>query len=408
MLSSSKLCLLLSCVVGLCVTIFCQAFQGRLSVKGSSTRSKISVLQMSSTTKEYAPSLHTIDKDTGGKWRLCVGAAVLNSQNKLLVGERIGVSNAWQCPQGGVDDAWKGQPKETILDASRRELFEEMGLTKTHVLVDPITTEQDPVRYRTNGTSNWLAKAGFAGQELHWTIFRCIDARGDQDPSFMCDLSGNGGEHAEFSKVKWQDLNEVVSNIWEKKREPYLALQRILGNKKKEWQSRIESLDFEGKWIRDGSSSMSVVEGLVGRGLTQDEAEAVAKSPYIQSWKRVASKEEGKKSTSWIVTTYQVDGETPRRELEYRVGEWEEKYQGPAVIFGTSESVTTLKRITSFVAEPDADPVTLAHITITDGPKGVEESRRYLKGGRFLLRRTLWPNDAPKEPIISTEVFVRA
>jgi putative (di)nucleoside polyphosphate hydrolase len=367
--------------------------------------------------KEYAPSQYSIDETTGEKWRLCVGAAVLNSHNQLLVGERLGIPNAWQCPQGGVDDAWKGRPKETIFEASSRELFEEMGLeVGTHVLhvVDPSYQHpvEPPVRYRTNGTStsNWLTKAGFAGQEIHWTVFRCADARGDQDPAAMCDLSGTGGEHAEFSKVQWQDLDEVVATIWETKREPYLALQRMLmlQNETKaaqddDWQNQMKSLDFGGKWTRESSSSIGLVEALVGRGLTQDEAEDEAKKPYIQSWRR-----SDETNCTWVVTTYQVDGVTPRRELEYSIGEWEEQYQGQAILFGTSETGTTiLKRRTAFVAEPDADPVPMAHVTVTDGPKGVEESRRYLKkDGKFVLRRTLWPKDTPETPIISTEVFV--
>ena len=39
--------------------------------------------------KQYPPSQYVTDDD-GLKWRLCAGAAVLNSKNQLLIGERIG------------------------------------------------------------------------------------------------------------------------------------------------------------------------------------------------------------------------------------------------------------------------------------------------------------------------------
>jgi len=84
-------------------------------------------------------------------------------------------------------------------------------------------------------------------------------------------------------------------------------------------------------------------------------------------------------------------------------------YEGKSVTFGSSaENGTTLTRRTCFVAEPDATHIPMAHVTITDGPKGVEESRRYLKDEKLLLRRTLWPKDAPDSPLISTEIFIKS
>jgi hypothetical protein len=218
-------------------------------------------------------------------------------------------------------------------------------------------------------------------------------------------LSGNGGEHAEFSAVKWQPVDQVVANIWEKKLQPYEALQRLLEQHAWKWQERIKSLDFSGGWERDHSQSVGVVEGLVRRGLTPEEAMRTAKKPHRQSWTRCSSD-----STSWHVITYCEDGKTPRRELIYRVGEWEELYEGESTLFGTSqEHSTILHRRICYVAEPDADePIRIAHVTVTTSPLGgVEEARRYLRGDKFLLRRTLWTNEEPDNPIVSTEVFVR-
>ena len=348
----------------------------------------------------YTPSQAIVDSETGEKWRLCAGAAVLNSRNELLVGERLGVPGAFQAPQGGVDG---GDKPETILEASNRELYEEMGLVVgAHVQVVHCD-ESNGMRYRTAGSGAWISKAGFVGQELHWTIYRCVDARGDSDPSLMCDLSGKNGEKAEFAAVKWQDTESLLNDIWEKKREAYQYLKTLTDEYTQKWQDQVLAWDVTGKWSRDASQSIDIIEGLVGRGLTTEQAAEEAAKPYIQSWKRSSNT-----SSSWIVTTFDVDGETPRRELEYKVGEWEEKYKGSAVIFGDSGSDGfTLKRHTFFLAEPDAEPYPICHVTITEGPKGVEESRRYLKGEKLLLRRTFWPSNAHDEmPHVSTETFV--
>ena len=355
-------------------------------------------------TKEYAPSQIVVDEATGDKWRLCVGAAVLNSQNELLVGERLGVPGAWQAPQGGVDDAHSGKPKETIAQAAVRELYEEMGLVEGRdVLLIDQDTEEYRIRYSTGGSDNWLTKAGFAGQELHWVLFRCIDARGDKDASFMVDLSGNGGEDAEFSQAKWQDLTSVIDNIWEKKRGPYEALQKIVKdcNIENDWKEKSCGLDFTGKWSRDNSLCTYVPESLMKRGLSESEAETEAQNPYIQSWSR-----DGDTSLTWNVKTYKIDGETVRRDLDYSPGEWTESYKGKATLFGDSDVEVKLKRRTMYVAEPEAYPERIAHVTITNGPKGVEESRRYFnEKGHFVLRRTLWKPDDPNKGIVSTEIF---
>ena len=74
--------------------------------------SSSSITMKRPSTEQTAPSQFVIDGKTGEKWRQCAAVAVLNSENKLLVGERIGVQpGAWQCPQGGVNDAWLPEGK---------------------------------------------------------------------------------------------------------------------------------------------------------------------------------------------------------------------------------------------------------------------------------------------------------
>ena len=420
-------------------------------------------------------SLFVVDVD-GEKWRKCAGAAVLNSDDHILVGQRRIVvqqdeSNGtdepttktvstWQCPQGGVKKKTNGQKgrvvgeqhddddddddekelmaaqvaaqeeEESIAEASSRELYKEMGLkVDTHVMIvgnnngknntkrkqlakTATTTLLSPVtpvavRYRTP-TSSWLSKAGFAGQELHWAIFRCTDARGDADPTLMCKLfqscsnNNNPDGEAEFSNVAWQPIGTVVDHAWQAKRQAYAALQKTLENVVlPQWQEQVQTLDFSGTWLRDW---MDCAQALMRRGLSYEQAITEAEKPYVQKWERGSLAEQ-----SWVVTTYNVDGVTPRRTLEYKKGEWDEYYSGQSTLFGTSSSGgATLKRRTCYVAEPEAEPLPVAHATVTLGPKGIEEARRYLKAGQMMVRRTLWSNETPDEPVVSTEIFLRS
>ena len=54
---------------------------------------------------------------------------MLNNKNEVFVGKRRdNPSIHWQMPQGGVDG------KETLIDAAKRELFEETGIKKVKII----------------------------------------------------------------------------------------------------------------------------------------------------------------------------------------------------------------------------------------------------------------------------------
>ncbi|CAJ1930691.1 unnamed protein product [Cylindrotheca closterium] len=274
--------------------------------------------------KKYAPSKFLID-DEQKKWRIAVACAVLNSKNELLIGERINIPNAWQAPQGGVDDAWEGNNNqaETVAEAASRELFEEMGLRTgkdvTVISENTSTLSVEPIRYEAKGNDNWLTKNGFSGQELHWVIFRCTNARGDSDPEFMCRLEGQNGEAQEFLKVQWKPIDWVVENIWPAKRGAYEALQGSLNDAVKEWDEQCNmAIDFDGTWSRDASKNEGVVEALIQRGVAADKAASEAERPYVQKWER-------KEDDVWNVKTYGADNNL-RRDVDYQVGKsWREE-----------------------------------------------------------------------------------
>lgn len=166
------------------------------------------------------------------------------------------------------------------------------------------------------------------------------------------------------------------------------------------------SVDFTGTWSRQWELCTDLASALEARGLSPEQALAEAQAPYVQSWERDAAAA----PAAWKVVTYQRDGVTPRRTLTYAPGIWEERYRGSATLFGDSgeDNEVILERETSYVPEVDANPIPLAHLTVTKGPKGVEESRRYLRDGQMILRRTLHPQQDSTQPVVvSTEVFTK-
>lgn len=60
-------------------------------------------------------------------YRPCAGILLLNRYDQIFVGERLDRPDAWQMPQGGIDD---GEEPET---AALRELEEEIGVLADQV-----------------------------------------------------------------------------------------------------------------------------------------------------------------------------------------------------------------------------------------------------------------------------------
>ena len=55
---------------------------------------------------------------------------VINKEKKVFVGKRIDNQEAWQMPQGGVDN------NEDIKSAALRELYEETGITSVKIIAE--------------------------------------------------------------------------------------------------------------------------------------------------------------------------------------------------------------------------------------------------------------------------------
>jgi putative (di)nucleoside polyphosphate hydrolase len=293
----------------------------------------------------FAPSRQLVGSD-GQRWRCCAGAAIVNSLGHLLVGERIKIPGAWNCPQGGIDaEAAAHAGPESALEAAAREAFEEVGLrVGVHIVPIAIMSDEAAVKYEAGG---WLKKEGFAGQALHWALFGCCDAVGDADAAAMCDLSGHGGESAEFSSVRWQPMDEVVASMWEMKRAPYAALQQWATPLLDEWRaSAVARVDLSGTWARDASRNLRLEEALLARGINSAAAKVEATRPYVQAWAKGGDGGSG----VWRVTTFGEDGVSVKRSLEYALGEWEESYPAGSLLFGQGPG--TLRRRTGWLPMP--------------------------------------------------------
>jgi len=125
-------------------------------------------------------------------YRPNVGAIFLNSQNQILVLERINHPGAWQFPQGGVD---KG---ESYVEALKREVLEEISV--------------EPEQYRI------LESCGYYRYEFPEAIRdKHLPFVGQQQVYFLCKANHDFFVHLEtdepeFSKHKWISVEEFQLN----------------------------------------------------------------------------------------------------------------------------------------------------------------------------------------------------
>ena len=101
-------------------------------------------------------------------FRANVGIIVTNAQGKLLWARRSGSQNAWQFPQGGVND------NETPVEAMYRELKEELGLDAQDVKI--LAESKEWLRYRLPERfqrHDDLQKC--IGQKQKWFLLRLIN-----------------------------------------------------------------------------------------------------------------------------------------------------------------------------------------------------------------------------------------
>lgn len=137
-------------------------------------------------------------------YRLNVGIVLANDSGKVFLGKRIN-QNAWQFPQGGLDD------QEDIEATVFRELWEEVGL------------EADKVKI-IGHTRQWL-KYKLPKKLIRSTTPLCI---GQKQKWFLLQLKGqdldiklSAGKKPEFDDWQWVNYWFALSQVIHFKREVY-------------------------------------------------------------------------------------------------------------------------------------------------------------------------------------------
>ncbi|GLS25326.1 RNA pyrophosphohydrolase [Marinibactrum halimedae] len=135
-----------------------------------------------------------------------VGIILTNRDGQLLWARRINGQDAWQFPQGGINE--NESPKEALF----RELHEEVGLTASDVEVVGCT--RGWLRYR---LPKRLVRKGSdpvcVGQKQKWFLLKLVS-----DDSCI-DLSCTG--HAEFDQWRWVSYWYPLGKVVAFKRDVY-------------------------------------------------------------------------------------------------------------------------------------------------------------------------------------------
>ena len=140
-------------------------------------------------------------------YRRNVGAVLFNATGGVFLGRRAGFAQAWQLPQGGIDEG------EDAASAVLRELEEEIGTRSASLLAEHDTWLNYDLPEHLVGVA-WGGR--YRGQTQRWFALRFTGADADivldRDP------------HPEFDAWRWGELAELPSIAVDFKRPVYEAL----------------------------------------------------------------------------------------------------------------------------------------------------------------------------------------
>ena len=148
-------------------------------------------------------------------YRPCVGAMIINEDNKVWLGKRINIIHPeanllWQMPQGGID------PGESPEEAVYREVYEETGIKN----LKTICMSDYWYYYDIPSAMYEKVKGKYIGQRQKWFL---LFHDGDDDEINL--IPENNNElHQEFSEWKWELRENIVHQVINFKRETYLKV----------------------------------------------------------------------------------------------------------------------------------------------------------------------------------------
>lgn len=139
-------------------------------------------------------------------YRANVGIIITNEHQQVLWAKRVYNKDAWQFPQGGV------QQKETPEQTMYRELYEEIGLLPEHVNI--IAQSKNWLKYKLpKHLLRHDSQPLCIGQKQKWFLLRLT-----ADESA---INLNVGEKPEFNDWCWVDYWHPVENIIYFKKQVY-------------------------------------------------------------------------------------------------------------------------------------------------------------------------------------------
>ena len=146
-------------------------------------------------------------------FRANVGIILINAQQQVFWGRRVGNQNAWQFPQGGMKEA------ETDEQAMYRELYEELGLLPQHVSV--LDRVRPWIYYRLpRHLRRYRSKPLCIGQKQKWFLLQLMTTDGH--------IALDRSEKPEFDRFQWVSVDHALSNIVDFKRKAYRRAVRHL------------------------------------------------------------------------------------------------------------------------------------------------------------------------------------
>jgi len=142
-----------------------------------------------------------------------VGIILLNTQNEVFVGKRIG-EHSWQFPQGGIKHG------ETPEQAMFRELQEEVGLLPEHVQI--VGRTRDWLRYEVpDEYIRREIRGHYRGQKQIWFLLRMLGRD--------CDIRLRANEKPEFDAWRWSEYWAPLHLVIGFKRQVYQRALQELG-----------------------------------------------------------------------------------------------------------------------------------------------------------------------------------